>query len=146
MIIHFSGQSNYIIRIKNKPTPFLPPNNEDNNNKPKNNSISDSNVSCPICKLEFTQKEIEEHLKDHLKNSLSKDFICDRLKINKSAIEFDNIFYKLTDFQIRELIKTLQKYIEKYGNYNLVHHAPWCTPDHGVYIQSVIVDNHFFFF
>ncbi|RIA99812.1 hypothetical protein C2G38_2237585 [Gigaspora rosea] len=70
-------------RIKNKPTPFLPPNNEDNNNKPEDNSTSDSNVSCPVCKLEFIQKEIEEHLKDHLKNPLSKDFICDRLKIKK---------------------------------------------------------------
>ncbi|CAG8712343.1 15708_t:CDS:1, partial [Gigaspora rosea] len=110
-------------RIKNKPTPFLPPNNEDNNNKPEDNSTSDSNVSCPICKLEFTQKEIEKHLKDHLKNPLSKDFICDKLKINKSAIEFDNIFYKLTDFQIRELIETLQKYIEKYGE-NFINFLP----------------------
>ncbi|CAG8850272.1 39784_t:CDS:1, partial [Gigaspora margarita] len=58
------------------------------------------------------QTEIEEYLKQHIRNPLSKDFICDRLKINKSIIKFNNIFYKLTDFQIRELIKTLQKYIE----------------------------------
>ncbi|RIB20245.1 hypothetical protein C2G38_2179762 [Gigaspora rosea] len=36
---------------------------------------SDSNVSCPICKLEFTQIKIEEHLKDHIKNPLSEDLI-----------------------------------------------------------------------
>src|SRR5260363_299772 len=76
---------------------------------------SETNVSCPICKINLKQTEIEKHLKEHIKNPLSKDFIRDRLKIKKSAIEFDNIFYKLTDFQIRELIETLQKYIEKYG-------------------------------
>ncbi|CAG8854843.1 19137_t:CDS:1, partial [Gigaspora margarita] len=77
--------------------------------------ISETNVSCPICKINLKQTEIEKHLREHIKNPLSKDFIHDRLKIKKSAIEFDNIFYKLTDFQIRELIETLQKYIEKYG-------------------------------
>ncbi|CAG8843162.1 6840_t:CDS:1, partial [Gigaspora margarita] len=79
--------------------------------------ISDNNnVSCPICKLEFTQTEIEKHLQEYIRNLLSKDFIHDKLKIKKSAIEFDNIFYKLTDFQIRELIETIEKYIEKYGD------------------------------
>ncbi|CAG8799874.1 35463_t:CDS:1, partial [Gigaspora margarita] len=77
--------------------------------------ISKTNVSCPICKLEFKQTEIKEHLRQYIKNPLSKDFIRDRLKIKKSVIEFDNIFYKLTDFQIRELIKTIEKYNEKYG-------------------------------
>ncbi|KAF0365728.1 hypothetical protein F8M41_013697 [Gigaspora margarita] len=101
--------SNAFLKIKNKPTPIP---------QPKNNDTpipTDSNMSCPICKLELKQTEIEEHLKQHIRNPLSKDFICDRLKINKSIIEFDNIFYKLTNFQIRELIKTLQKFIEKYG-------------------------------
>ncbi|KAF0394055.1 hypothetical protein F8M41_010374 [Gigaspora margarita] len=79
---------------------------------------SENNVSCPICQLELTQIKIEFYLKEHIKNPLSKDFICNRLKINKNAIEFDNIFYKLTNFQIRELIETLQKYIEKYATIN----------------------------
>ncbi|CAG8855099.1 5136_t:CDS:1, partial [Gigaspora margarita] len=76
---------------------------------------SDNNISYPICKINLKQTEIKKHLRQHIRNSLSKDFIYDRLKIKKSAIEFDNIFYKLPDFQIRELIETLQKYIEKYG-------------------------------
>ncbi|KAF0420418.1 hypothetical protein F8M41_006989 [Gigaspora margarita] len=96
-------------KIKNKPTPIPQP---ENNDTPVS---TNSNISCLICKLELKQTEIEKHLKQHIRNPLSKDFICNRLKINKSVIEFDNIFYKLTDFQIRELIKTLQKYIEKYG-------------------------------
>ncbi|CAG8806820.1 42221_t:CDS:2, partial [Gigaspora margarita] len=83
----------------------------------------ENNVSCSICQLEFTQIEIKPHLKEHIKNLLSKDFICDKLKINKNAIEFDNIFYKLTNFQIRELIKTLQKYIEKYSE-NFINFLP----------------------
>ncbi|RIB16745.1 hypothetical protein C2G38_2189108 [Gigaspora rosea] len=37
--------------------------------------ISDSDVSCQICKIKLKQTEIEERLKEHLKNLLSKDFI-----------------------------------------------------------------------
>ncbi|KAF0438943.1 hypothetical protein F8M41_004221 [Gigaspora margarita] len=84
--------SNAFSKIKNKPTPILQP---ENNDTP---IPTDSNISCPICKLELKQTEIEERLKQHIRNPLSKDYICDRLKINKSIIEFDNIFYKLTDF------------------------------------------------
>ncbi|CAG8853620.1 28273_t:CDS:1, partial [Gigaspora margarita] len=76
---------------------------------------SDTDISCTICKLNFKQAEIEEYLRQHIKNPLLKDFIYDKLKIKKSAIEFDNIFYKLIDFQIKELIETIEKYIEKYG-------------------------------
>ncbi|KAF0449841.1 ribonuclease H-like protein [Gigaspora margarita] len=80
----------------------------------------DNNISCPICEINLKQTEIEKHLRQHIRNPLLKDFICDRLKIKKGAIEFDNIFYKLKDFQIRKLIETLQKYIEKYGKNDIV--------------------------
>ncbi|RIB02205.1 hypothetical protein C2G38_2228462 [Gigaspora rosea] len=43
--------------------------------------ISDSDVSCQICKIKLKQTEIEEHLKEHLKNPLSKDFIYNKLQI-----------------------------------------------------------------
>ncbi|CAG8679499.1 20286_t:CDS:2, partial [Gigaspora rosea] len=80
--------------------------------------ISDSDISCQICKIELKQTEIEQHLKEHLKNPLLKDFIYNKLQMKKHLTEFDNIkaiFYKLTDVKIREMIETIQKYIEKYG-------------------------------
>ncbi|CAG8813847.1 12181_t:CDS:1, partial [Gigaspora rosea] len=61
--------------------------------------ISDSDVSCQICKIKLKQTEIEERLKKHLKNPLSKDFIHNKLQIKKHLTEFDDmkaIFYKLT--------------------------------------------------
>ncbi|CAG8856105.1 19758_t:CDS:1, partial [Gigaspora margarita] len=69
--------SNAFLKIKNKPTPIPQPKN---NNTP---IPTDSNISCPICKLELKQTKIKEHLKQHIRNPLSKDFICNRLKINK---------------------------------------------------------------
>ncbi|KAF0482695.1 hypothetical protein F8M41_023398 [Gigaspora margarita] len=64
--------SNAFSKIKNKPTPIPQP---ENNDTP---IPTDSNISCPICKLELKQTKIEKHLKQYIRNPLSKDFICDR--------------------------------------------------------------------
>ncbi|CAG8823166.1 20856_t:CDS:1, partial [Racocetra persica] len=59
-------------------------------------------ISCPICKNEFKESEIEQHLKEHIKNLLSKDTVNNKLEIKKQSIAFDKIkelVSKLTDIQ-----------------------------------------------
>ncbi|CAG8820363.1 44266_t:CDS:2, partial [Gigaspora margarita] len=56
--------------------------------------ISENYVSCPICKEELKENVIEKHLKEHIKNPLSKETIHVRVK---------------------EIIEKIQKLIETYG-------------------------------
>ncbi|CAG8789376.1 21237_t:CDS:2 [Racocetra persica] len=64
-------------------------------------------ISCPICKNEFKENEIELHLKEYIKNPLSKDTVHNKLKMKKQSIAFDKmkeLVSKLTDIQVKELI------------------------------------------
>ncbi|CAG8493145.1 522_t:CDS:2 [Racocetra persica] len=74
-------------------------------------------ISCPICKNEFKENEIKLHLKEYIKNLLSKDTVRDKLEVKRQSLVFDKIkelVSKLTDIQVKELIDKIQKLIEKY--------------------------------
>ncbi|KAF0559872.1 hypothetical protein F8M41_004386 [Gigaspora margarita] len=69
--------------------------------------ISENYISCPICKEELKESEIENHLKE---NPLSKDTICDKLKIKKHSTSFTRIkeiINKITDVRIKEIIEKI---------------------------------------
>ncbi|CAG8483021.1 9517_t:CDS:2 [Racocetra fulgida] len=75
-------------------------------------------ISCPICKNEFKESKIQQHLKEYIKNPLSKDTVCDKLGMKKQSIAFDKmkeLVSKLTDIQVKELVDKIQKLIETYG-------------------------------
>src|SRR5260363_167605 len=79
---------------------------------------SENYISCPICKEELKENKIKKHLKEHIKNPLSKETICDKLKIKKQSISFTKmkeIINKITDVRVKEIIEEIQKLIETYG-------------------------------
>ncbi|KAF0524909.1 hypothetical protein F8M41_014861 [Gigaspora margarita] len=89
--------------------PFIPP-------KP----TSENYVSCPICKEELKKNKIEKHLKEHIKNPLSKETIRDKLKIKKQSTGFTRIkeiINKITDIRVKKNYKRNTKLIETYGKH-----------------------------
>ncbi|CAG8820705.1 40694_t:CDS:2, partial [Gigaspora margarita] len=76
--------------------------NEENIKESNANDISDEEYKKT--ELEFKQTEIEKHLRQHIKNSLSKDFICDRLKIKKKLIETIEKYIKIYTKQFIDFI------------------------------------------